>query len=127
MPFCLIAPFKLEELNVDPYVAFYHEAIYESEIKQIINTTKNKVERSQVGGANSSVSDIRTSKNTWLWFEQHTFLNGVATRLKDITGLSMESAEALQVANYGIGGHYGPHYDFSQVSKIIFLHFASFG
>uniref|UniRef100_A0A3B1KID5 Zgc:152670 n=1 Tax=Astyanax mexicanus TaxID=7994 RepID=A0A3B1KID5_ASTMX len=38
---------------------------------------------------------------------------GVSQRLSDITGLGMESAESLQfqVLNYGVGGHFSPHYD----------------
>jgi hypothetical protein len=32
-----------------------------------------------------------------------------------VTGLNMETSEELQVANYGIGGHYEPHFDFARV------------
>lgn len=28
-----------------------------------------------------------------------------------MTGLTQSTAEALLVQNYGIGGHYGPHWD----------------
>lgn len=30
-----------------------------------------------------------------------------------MTGLSMSSAELLQVLNYGVGGHYEPHFDWN--------------
>lgn len=32
-----------------------------------------------------------------------------------MTNLDLETAEELQVSNYGIGGHYDPHFDFSTV------------
>ena len=31
-----------------------------------------------------------------------------------LTGLNMETSEELQVSNYGIGGHYEPHFDFAR-------------
>jgi prolyl 4-hydroxylase len=50
------------------------------------------------------------SKSAWLKDEEHPVIAQVVQRIKDMTGLSMETAEELQIANYGIGGHYEPHY-----------------
>ena len=36
------------------------------------------------------------------------------TRTHQLTGLNMETSEELQVSNYGIGGHYEPHFDFAR-------------
>lgn len=36
-----------------------------------------------------------------------------------MTNLDLDTAEELQVANYGIGGHYDPHFDFSRVSAYV--------
>lgn len=38
-------------------------------------------------------------------------------RLESFTGLSSEKAESFQIVNYGLGGHYLPHYD-SLVKKV---------
>lgn len=42
-------------------------------------------------------------------------LNQVSRRVGYITGLDMTTAEDLQVCNYGIGGHYVPHFDYAKV------------
>ncbi|XP_036325363.1 prolyl 4-hydroxylase subunit alpha-2 [Rhagoletis pomonella] len=118
VPFCFIAPFRKEELSQDPPVAYYHEVIYDSEIERILNETEHNVQRSMVD--NGTFSDVRTSQNTWIDFEEHSFLNNLAQRLRDITGLILETAELLQVANYGIGGHYGAHYDFAEETGDVF-------
>ena len=113
--FYMIGPLKMEELNLDPFVAVYYEAIYDHEIEQIIAAVEQKVERSKVRGYKTSIySEMRTSKQGWL-HDQH-YLENLRQRVEDITKLSTASAEPWQVVNYGMGGHYAPHYDFSMVS-----------
>lgn len=46
--------------------------------------------------------------------EEHDVVRAVGVRVADMTDLSMKSAEELQVVNYGIGGHYEPHFDFAR-------------
>lgn len=41
--FLKIAPLKLEEALLDPYVAIYHDIMYDSEIADIMRTAKPKV------------------------------------------------------------------------------------
>jgi prolyl 4-hydroxylase len=35
--------------------------------------------------------------------------------VEDVTGLTISTAEELQVVNYGTGGHCEPHFDFARV------------
>ncbi|XP_075161943.1 uncharacterized protein LOC142234657 [Haematobia irritans] len=118
VPYYFVGPLKMEELSEDPYVAQYFEVIYEKEINQTINAVLNYIERSKIGNfANSTYDEVRVSKNSWLSFDGHRFLKNVAPRLEAITGLSLKYGEFLQVANYGIGGHYGVHQDFIPVQE----------
>ena len=56
----------------------------------------------------------RISKTAWLKEEEHADVGHVYTRTHQLTGLNMETSEELQVSNYGIGGHYEPHFDFAR-------------
>ena len=56
---------------------------------------------------------VRIAKTAWLREEEHEHVGHVYTRTNQLTGLNMETSEELQVSNYGIGGHYEPHFDFS--------------
>lgn len=58
------------------------------------------------------ISDIRVNKFAWFDDNDHKVIRTVSERTGDISGLDMSSSDKLQVANYGIGGHYEPHHDY---------------
>uniref|UniRef100_A0A8C2EUK9 procollagen-proline 4-dioxygenase n=1 Tax=Cyprinus carpio TaxID=7962 RepID=A0A8C2EUK9_CYPCA len=53
-------------------------------------------------------------KRAWLSGYEHSTIEKINQRIEDITGLEMDTAEELQVANYGVGGQYEPHFDFGR-------------
>lgn len=55
---------------------------------------------------------MRISKFAWLDESVHKYVDNISKRVGDMSGLSMKSAEPLQVVNYGLGGYYTLHYDF---------------
>ncbi|XP_051530456.1 prolyl 4-hydroxylase subunit alpha-1a isoform X4 [Myxocyprinus asiaticus] len=56
----------------------------------------------------------RISKSAWLAAYEHPVVDRINQRIEDITGLDVKTAEELQVANYGVGGQYEPHFDFGR-------------
>ena len=67
------------------------------------------------------MNKIRTSQTAWFLPEHHEVIGRVNQRIEATTGLSMNMdlshCEQVQVANYGMGGHYVPHYDIFIVNK----------
>ena len=39
------------------------------------------------------------------------YIPSIDQHIEDVTGLGINTAEILQIVNYGIGGHYEAHYD----------------
>lgn len=62
------------------------------------------------------IANYRISKSAWLQEHEHKHVAAVSRRVEHMTSLSVDTAEELQVVNYGIGGHYEPHFDFARVS-----------
>jgi prolyl 4-hydroxylase len=60
------------------------------------------------------VAAYRISKSAWLKDDEDEAVRRVSLRVEDMTGLTVDTAEELQVVNYGLGGHYEPHYDFAR-------------
>lgn len=115
-PSLKIGPVKVEDINLDPHVVIFHDVLFDSEITQMINTSKTEIHRSQVVGESygqGMVGEYRVSQSTGISANQHSFLEKLDNRIEAITALSTISSEGHQVANYGIGGHYEPHLDFT--------------
>lgn len=144
-PFLKIAPFKLEEVSLDPYIVVFHDVIYDVEIEMIKNHSKPKVwlwifsrrlfaaifffnfqlERASVetyDGEDAVHTYIkeRISKATWIEDHHNKHMTDITKRLTDMTGLSMEFAELLQIVNYGMAGFYDMHFDFALEDDLVY-------
>ncbi|XP_030629246.1 prolyl 4-hydroxylase subunit alpha-2-like [Chanos chanos] len=97
-PRLIYAPVKEEEESDNPPIIRYYDVLSEKEIEILKSLSRPK--RLCINGNCAALND-----------EEDPVIGRVNQRIADITGLDMESSELLQVANYGIGGRFEPHYD----------------
>ncbi|KAJ0175458.1 hypothetical protein K1T71_008617 [Dendrolimus kikuchii] len=122
-PFLKYAPIKMEEMYLDPTIVMFHGVMSDEEIEFIQEMAKPRFKRAVVHDPKTGEmvqANYRISKSSWLRDEESPIVERISRRVADMTGLSMIYAEELQVVNYGIGGHYEPHYDFARRSESIF-------
>lgn len=81
--------------------------------------TNLQLQRS-LAGLENDIADYRISKNAWLEHNEHDIIQNIGLRVQDMTGLTVTTAEELQVGNYGIGGHYETHPDFFDADNLPF-------
>ncbi|RWS09826.1 vacuolar protein sorting-associated protein 33A-like protein [Dinothrombium tinctorium] len=118
-PWLILQPVKVEVLHKDPYIAVFHDLITDNEIEKVKEIAAPFLERAKVQNEvkrGSEVSDVRTSQTAWFSNEDYEITRALSRRIEAVTGLSTNmdngDAELQQVANYGMGGHYTPHYDY---------------
>ncbi|XP_006888152.1 PREDICTED: prolyl 4-hydroxylase subunit alpha-2 isoform X1 [Elephantulus edwardii] len=116
-PQLLIAPFKEEDEWDSPHIVRYYDVMSDEEIERIKELAKPKLARATVRDPKTgvlTVASYRVSKSSWLEEDDDPVVAQVNRRMQHITGLTVKTAELLQVANYGMGGQYEPHFDFSR-------------
>lgn len=116
-PRLLLKPLQEEDEWDSPHIVRYLEILSDEEIKKIKELAKPRLARATVRDPKTGVlttANYRVSKSAWLEAEDDPVIERVNQRIEDITGLTVDTAELLQVANYGVGGQYEPHYDFSR-------------
>lgn len=116
-PSLLIGPVKQEEEWDRPLILRYHNVISEREMEKIKELAKPRLRRATVHDPQTgklTTAPYRVSKSAWLGALEHPLVDKINQRIQDVTGLDVSTAEELQVANYGVGGHYEPHFDFGR-------------
>lgn len=117
-PYRLLQPYKVEELYLNPRVVQIHNVLSAHDTNAVKQLAKTRMSRSQVrnlDGSAASAANYRISKSAWFAYGEIEQMQKMLRHMGDLSGLNMEYAEHLQVANYGIGGHYEPHFDFFTV------------
>uniref|UniRef100_A0A1B6HE26 procollagen-proline 4-dioxygenase n=1 Tax=Homalodisca liturata TaxID=320908 RepID=A0A1B6HE26_9HEMI len=115
-PRLLIAPFKLEEIHLDPPLIVFHDVISNHEIEKIkSNFLKNWKHCNTSSSYTSTVTTYRTCESAKVTDKDPTSAQ-LSRRVCDMTDLSIDTSEENQVACYGLGGEFKLHYDLTNES-----------
>ncbi|XP_074658088.1 prolyl 4-hydroxylase subunit alpha-3-like [Tubulanus polymorphus] len=114
----------VEYANWDPVIKIYHKVVSDSEITRVQALGKPFMKTGKVGTkADGGESFERHSDVAWISYHRSPLVTKLMNRIQMITGLSTMirlpragrtlqfHVEQLQLANYGPGGFYEPHYD----------------
>ncbi|XP_038591867.1 prolyl 4-hydroxylase subunit alpha-1-like isoform X2 [Micropterus salmoides] len=116
-PKYVIGPVKQEDEWDRPRIVRYHDIVSDKEIEKVKELAKPRLRRATVHDPQTgklTTAHYRVSKSAWLTAFEHPVVDQINQRIEDITGLDVTTAEDLQVANYGVGGQYEPHFDFGR-------------
>ncbi|XP_049915362.1 prolyl 4-hydroxylase subunit alpha-1-like [Epinephelus moara] len=116
-PKYVIGPVKQEDEWDRPRIVRYHDIVSDAEMEKVKELAKPRLRRATVHDPQTgklTTAHYRVSKSAWLGAFEHPVVDRINQRIEDITGLDVTTAEELQVANYGVGGQYEPHFDFGR-------------
>lgn len=112
-----LKPAKFERVFVKPEIIIFRDILTEPEMAKIKELASPRLRRATIQHpvtGNLEYAAYRISKSGWLKDTDHELIRRVSRRIEDVTGLTMDTAEELQIVNYGIAGHYEPHFDFAR-------------
>ncbi|XP_076615173.1 prolyl 4-hydroxylase subunit alpha-1-like isoform X3 [Chaetodon auriga] len=138
-PKYVIGPVKQEDEWDRPHIVRYHNIVSDKEMEKVKELAKPRLRRATISNPVTGVLETahyriskrratvhdpqtgklttahyRVSKSAWLGAFEHPVVDKINQRIEDLTGLDVTTAEDLQVANYGVGGQYEPHFDFGR-------------
>ncbi|XP_040419472.1 prolyl 4-hydroxylase subunit alpha-1 isoform X2 [Cygnus olor] len=116
-PRYILGPVKQEDEWDKPRIVRFLDIISDEEIETVKELAKPRLSRATVHDPETgklTTAHYRVSKSAWLSGYESPVVSRINTRIQDLTGLDVSTAEELQVANYGVGGQYEPHFDFGR-------------
>ncbi|XP_077999578.1 prolyl 4-hydroxylase subunit alpha-1-like isoform X2 [Glandiceps talaboti] len=119
-PYLYLQPAKEEVVFDKPKLTLYRDSLSDEEIRRVKELAAPRLRRATIQNSvtgNLEYAEYRISKSAWLRETDDDVIARINRRIEYYTGLTMDTAEELQVANYGIGGHYEPHFDFTKLRK----------
>uniref|UniRef100_A0A4W3GPX9 Prolyl 4-hydroxylase subunit alpha-1 n=1 Tax=Callorhinchus milii TaxID=7868 RepID=A0A4W3GPX9_CALMI len=123
-PQFILRPMKQEDEWDQPRIVRFLDAISDKEIERVKEIAKPRLRRATISNPITGVLETahyRISKSAWLSAYEDPVISRINQRIEALTGLDVSTAEELQVANYGVGGQYEPHFDFGRVEECFFL------
>ncbi|XP_016975117.2 prolyl 4-hydroxylase subunit alpha-1 [Drosophila rhopaloa] len=105
--FLKLAPLKMEEMSRDPYIVMVHDVISDRDIEEM----KGTIEEMGTGWSGSDSSMEIVARIYWER-KKSPFRDRINQLISDITGFKLEEFPALQLANFGVGGYFKPHFDY---------------
>uniref|UniRef100_A0A669EFR0 procollagen-proline 4-dioxygenase n=1 Tax=Oreochromis niloticus TaxID=8128 RepID=A0A669EFR0_ORENI len=120
-PRYVIGPVKQEDEWDSPHIVRYHNIVSEKDMEKVKELAKPRLRRATVHDPQTgklTTAHYRVSKSAWLGAYEHPVVDKINQLIEDVTGLNVKTAEDLQVANYGLGGQYEPHFDFGRMTDV---------
>ncbi|SMQ78582.1 prolyl 4-hydroxylase [Bacillus sp. OV166] len=105
---------RLEE----PLVVVLGNVLSEEECYELIGLSKDKLQRSKIGGSRE-VNKLRTSSSMFLQEGENDLVARIEKRISSIMNIPVEHGEGLQVLNYKMGQEYKAHFDFFSNSNVV--------
>ncbi|EDV90365.1 GH12979 [Drosophila grimshawi] len=105
-----LSPLKVEQVNLDPDINIYYGVLNDNQIKSILRLS-DELDSFRSTHRKYVISDMRISQQVWLNYSS-PIMRTYRQLVGAISGFNMTNVEIMQLANYGIGGHYEPHIDY---------------
>lgn len=95
----------------EPLIVVLDNVLNDEECKQLIELSKERMNRSKIGG-NREVDSMRTSSGMFFENGENDLVAKIEKRVSEIMCIPVEYGEGLQILNYKPGQEYKPHFDY---------------